>query len=102
MIWEKEHVDCIQAVKNYIIRKCSQRIKFYHGDLFLLHFIPNFSFVSDKPLEMKSEDHLPGVELFPYFVLNSLELTDLVLTFVSFVLFTDIFFSLEIHLYGRS
>ena len=47
---------------------------------------------------MKSEDYLPGVELFPYFVLNSHELTDLVLTFVSFVLFSDIFFSSEINL----
>ena len=47
---------------------------------------------------MKSEDHLPGIELFPYFVINSLELTDLVLTFVSFLLFMDIFFPPEIHL----
>ena len=47
---------------------------------------------------MKSEDHLPGIELFPYFVINSLELTDLVLTFVSFLLFLDIFFPPEIHL----
>ena len=81
---------------SYIIRKCSQGIKFCHGDPFPLIF--QILVLNDELLEMKSEDHLPGIELFPYFVINSLELTDLVLTFVSFLLFLDIFFPPEIHL----
>ena len=80
----------------YIIKKCSQRIKFRHGDSFPLIF--QILVLNDQLLEMKSEDHLHGVELFSYFVLNSLELTDLVLTFASLALFSDIFFSPEIHL----
>ena len=54
--------------------------------------------LNDQLLKMKSKDHLHSAELFSYFVINSLELTDLVLAFASFVLFSDIFFSPEIRL----